>query len=96
MKAGADRVGMLLGLYEAEVLEAVMALPARYRLFIDLGAADGYYGVGLVFNGRFEKILVFRDRSEGVAKSLRARRRPMVFGTGLLFAARRHRRFMPN
>lgn len=64
---GADRAGMLLGIYEAEVLAALMALPARYRLFIDLGAADGYYGIGLVFNGRFERSWCFEIEAKGRA-----------------------------
>ena len=50
-----DRASMLLGLYEKEVLISLQNIPDRYKIFIDLGAADGYYGIGTLVNGMFEK-----------------------------------------
>ena len=51
----ADRGSMLLGLYEQELLDSIVTLKGKYRYLIDLGAADGYYGVGLVARNIFEK-----------------------------------------
>lgn len=49
-----DRAGMLLGLYEQEVLTEIAALKGLHATFIDIGAADGYYGVACVSQGIFE------------------------------------------
>src|ERR1700722_10509621 len=37
---------ILLGLYEKEILDSLMSIPSTHRTLIDLGAADGYYGIG--------------------------------------------------
>jgi hypothetical protein len=50
-----DRASMLLGLYEKEILTSLQNIPSKYKTFIDLGAADGYYGIGALVNGMFEK-----------------------------------------
>lgn len=52
---GSDRGAMILGLYEQEILNLLTEVPAKYRTFIDLGAADGYYGVGVLINNQFDK-----------------------------------------
>ena len=52
---GADRASMLLGLYEKEVSISLQNIPDRYKILIDLGSADGYYGIGTLVNGMFEK-----------------------------------------
>ena len=41
-----DRAGMLLGIYEKEILESFADIPKKYEVFINLGAGDGYYGIG--------------------------------------------------
>ena len=46
---------MLLGLYEKEVSISLQNIPDRYKILIDLGSADGYYGIGTLVNGMFEK-----------------------------------------
>jgi hypothetical protein len=53
---GIDRAGMLFGLYEQEILESLVNIPKRYKALIDLGAADGYYGIGVlnIINNLFE------------------------------------------
>lgn len=49
-----DLSSMLLGCYEVEVLEALHAHEWAARShFVDIGAADGYYAVGCLRNGRF-------------------------------------------
>ncbi|MBB6227885.1 hypothetical protein [Polymorphobacter multimanifer] len=62
---GADRAAMLLGLYEQDLLHALIAVPDRYRLFVDLGAADGYYGIGMLLNGRFDTSWCFEINPKG-------------------------------
>ena len=51
-----DKAAILLGLYEKEVLEKIMELAKINNLtdFIDIGAADGYYGVGVLHAGFFK------------------------------------------
>lgn len=60
---GGDVGSMLLGLYEQELLEAFRVLPRSHNVLIDLGAANGYYGLGVLVNGRFEFSYCF-ERSE--------------------------------
>ncbi len=51
----ADLASMLLGCYELEILEALSAAEfLDKRHFVDIGAADGYYCVGTLFNNRFD------------------------------------------
>ncbi|MCX9085007.1 MAG: hypothetical protein OIN87_09455 [Candidatus Methanoperedens sp.] len=49
-----DYSSMLLGLYEKEILDSIITVPTSHRTFIDLGAADGYYGVGVLTNNLFD------------------------------------------
>ena len=51
----ADRASMLLGLYENEILKSLQKIPDKYDTLIDLGAADGYYGIGVLVSGKFKK-----------------------------------------
>jgi len=46
----ADRAPILLGLYEKEVLESLAGFDGK-KFFINLGAGDGYYGVGVLVSG---------------------------------------------
>lgn len=62
---GADRSSVLLGLYEQEVLDSLTHIPNRYKIFIDLGAADGYYGIGVLINNLFEKSYCFEISERG-------------------------------
>jgi hypothetical protein len=56
---GIDRSSMLLGLYEREVMESLADVPHSHRTFIDLGAADGYFGIGVLINRMFDKSYCF-------------------------------------
>jgi hypothetical protein len=61
-----DRAGMLLGLYEQEVLTCIERVSsAKRRSFIELGAADGYYGVGALVNDMFERSYCFEISEAG-------------------------------
>ena len=52
--AGGDVGSMLLGLYEQELLQALQALPGTRSVLVDLGAANGYFGLGVLVNRLFE------------------------------------------
>ena len=56
---------MILGLYEQEVLESLTNIPKKYKTFIDLGAADGYYGIGVLVNNLFENSFCFESTERG-------------------------------
>ncbi len=60
-----DKAPMLFGLYEQEVLQALLEVAPRFPHFIDLGAADGYYGVGMVAAGHFERSTCFEISPRG-------------------------------
>lgn len=62
-----EKVGMLFGLYELEVVEIVARLSSRYSHFIDIGAGEGFYAVGFARN-HFEKILAFEmsEKSQSI------------------------------
>lgn len=62
-----DGAPMLLGIYEREVMEALQLISASRRTLVNLGAADGYYGVGLVKNGMFEHSYCFELMPKGRA-----------------------------
>jgi len=63
-----DRAGMLLGLYEQTVVTAISEALRDRHIFIDIGAADGYYAVGLVNSGRARRSVAF-DKSEKARRS---------------------------
>lgn len=50
---------MMLGLYEQEVLANLVGAPDRFRVFVDVGAADGYYAVGLLHSGKVDLSIAF-------------------------------------
>lgn len=60
-----DRGAMLIGIYEKEVLDSIMSVPKKYNIFIDLGAADGYYSVGSLISGKFTKSYSFEISQKG-------------------------------
>ncbi len=60
-----DRGSMLLGLYEKEVLESLTNIPKQYNTFIDVGAADGYYGIGVLINNLFEHSYCYEISERG-------------------------------
>ena len=57
----------LLGLYEQEVLEKIASRQRKWDCVINLGAGDGYYGVGLVKSGLAARSICFEQSSEGQA-----------------------------
>jgi hypothetical protein len=62
---GHDKAPMILGSYESEVSRAIEKSAIRATTFIDIGAADGYFAIGAVFSGLFERAICFEISEEG-------------------------------
>ena len=60
-----DRASMLLGLYEQEVLLSFKQIPKKYKYFINIGGADGYYGVGVIVGKLFKKSYCYEISEQG-------------------------------
>lgn len=61
-----DLGSMCLGLYEKEILDFLFSKDLDSRdTFIDIGAADGYYAVGMLHSGRAKKAVCFELSQEG-------------------------------
>ena len=60
---GADLTKKIFGLYESQLYPPLIA--GRGGALVDIGAADGYWGVGLVAAGFFERALCFEARPFG-------------------------------
>ncbi len=60
--------GKLLGIFEKEVLEEIeiIAKKTSKKYFIDIGASDGYYPIGLLFKGIFEHCYSFETSTEAI------------------------------
>jgi len=61
----ADKGTMILGLYEQELLNELENVPVKFDIFVDLGAADGYYGIGVLINQRFKKSYCYEITEHG-------------------------------
>jgi hypothetical protein len=62
----ADQASKLLGFYEPEVLNEIFSESnLNKRHFIDLGAADGYYGIGGLLKKRFDTAVFFEMDPSG-------------------------------
>ncbi len=62
-----DRASMLFGFYEQEVLNAIVTASTDRDVFIDIGAADGYYGVATVSQNLFKQSYLFEISEAGQA-----------------------------
>jgi hypothetical protein len=60
-----DRAAMIFGLYEIEVMQMLLNKPNSYNTFVDLGAADGYYAVGLLKAKYFTNAYAFEINAKG-------------------------------
>lgn len=62
----ADLAAMILGVYEQEILtELTKAPPKRQSLLINIGAADGYYAIGLIRGGYFARAVCYEMEALG-------------------------------
>jgi hypothetical protein len=57
----------LLGLYEKDVLDRISKRQKSWDWLINLGAGDGYYGIGLVKAGLAKRSICFEQSVEGQA-----------------------------
>lgn len=61
-----DLASKILGFYELEVLNVLSQVDrSLYRYFVDLGAADGYYAIGALRAGMFQKAFCFEMSERG-------------------------------
>ncbi len=61
-----DLGSQCLGLYEKEILNLIEATEAgQYRTFIDIGAADGYYAIGMLVSGKVGRTICFEQTEKG-------------------------------
>jgi hypothetical protein len=56
-----DVASIILGQYEKEILDFIMNIPSRFLYFVDIGAADGIYAVGLLKNEKFQRVICFES-----------------------------------
>jgi hypothetical protein len=61
----ADKAAMLLGIYEKEILCSLVNVPKSCKTFINIGAADGYYGIGVLINNLFIKSICYEASLKG-------------------------------
>jgi hypothetical protein len=55
-----DLPSMLLGMYEKEVVQALVNLPRNRKVtFVNVGAGDGYFAVGVLFAKVFSRSVAF-------------------------------------
>lgn len=79
---------MLLGCYELEVMNAIHSQEFAERThFVDIGAADGFYAVGGLRNGRFQSADVFELTQSGREKIRRNAERNGVLNQMRIFGA---------
>lgn len=64
---GSDKGSMILGLYEKEILDLMASLGSATRPFINLGAAGGYYGIGMLVGRLCSTALCFELDEKGRA-----------------------------
>ena len=62
---GLARPSMLLGLYEQEVVNVLLKHAEKRDVFVDVGAADGFFAVGLVACGIFKRSYAFEINANG-------------------------------
>ena len=61
-----DFITHILGVYEKHVLKKIIEFSNKgNNLFIDIGAADGYFAIGMAFSETFKKIYAFEIDEEG-------------------------------
>ena len=60
-----DLAPKLFGLYEMQVLKELQRFAFRRSTLIDCGGADGFYAVGSVFSGLFDRCITFEISESG-------------------------------
>ncbi len=62
---GNDKCAKLLGFYEQELLAEMIPLLGPGKIFVDIGAADGFYAVGLPNAGLAQRCIAFEATENG-------------------------------
>lgn len=62
---------MILGMYEREIVEEISDVSEQFSYFVDIGAADGFYAVGVLVANKFHHSFAFEISEKG-RKSIRA------------------------
>lgn len=63
---GLDLGSQCFGLYEKEILDILGAAPtSTEKVFVDIGAADGYYAIGMLHSGKAGKAICFEQSEHG-------------------------------
>lgn len=62
---GNDKAAKLLGLYEQQLAQALVSACRPNTVFVDLGAADGYYAVGLTHARLVERCIAYEMTEQG-------------------------------
>lgn len=61
-----DLGGQCLGFYEKEILDFIAGIDSgEFSTFIDVGAADGYYAVGVIVSGKIGNVICFEQSESG-------------------------------
>ena len=61
-----DRITQTLGTYEEHILQKMIHFSKKgSSLLIDIGAADGYFAVGMAYANFYEKVCAFEIEQEG-------------------------------
>lgn len=61
----ADLGSKIFGMYEQEVMELLLTQRGNHDICINIGAADGYYGVGLVSSNIFSRSICYELTEAG-------------------------------
>ncbi|WP_296223703.1 hypothetical protein [Ralstonia sp. UBA689] len=82
----ADNGAKLLGLYEQEVCDLIARIKGNRSTLVDLGAADGFYGVGLIATNHFQQSYCYevvpesRENLKQIAEQAGVGDRVHIFG----------------
>lgn len=60
-----DSASMYLGVYEKHIQEKLFELGSKNKVFIDIGAADGFHAIGLIKSGAIKKSICFEISKKG-------------------------------
>ena len=61
-----DLGSQCFGLYEREILNIIEKItPDTYQTFIDIGAADGYYAIGILKSGKIKRAICYEQSPDG-------------------------------
>lgn len=60
-----DFAGKILGTYETQVIEKLITLSQPGATFLDIGSADGFFAVGMLRTGSYDKAVCFEISQKG-------------------------------